>query len=295
MSATTYPFVHVDVFTERRFEGNALAVFPDARGLDEATMQRIARELNLSETVFVFAPKASGAVAALRMFTPGFEVPFAGHPTIGTAFVLNAAGRLPPGPCEFVFEEPVGPVRVRIEGGPRFMAWLTTPPVTLGGTVDDRDALADALGLRSDDLRPEIPAQVASAGNPFLYVALRDEAAVDRSSVDSRGLQRALAGADATGVYLFAMRDAGAYGRMFAPEAGITEDPATGSATGPLAAFMLEHGLVSERDGLQLTAEQGTAMGRRSILHILIGGSGPSRRIEVGGSAVHAIDATLRM
>ena len=100
------------MFTDRRFEGNPLAVFPDARGLDDADMQRIARELNLSETSFVFPPTQPDTVAALRMFTPGYEVPFAGHPTIGTAFALRSAGLLPPGPCDFAFEERVGRVPV---------------------------------------------------------------------------------------------------------------------------------------------------------------------------------------
>jgi trans-2,3-dihydro-3-hydroxyanthranilate isomerase len=289
--------VHVDVFTDRRFEGNPLAVFPDARGLDDDDMQRIARELNLSETSFVFPPTQPDTVAALRMFTPGYEVPFAGHPTIGTAFALRSAGRLPPGPCDFAFEERVGRVPVRLEAGDAFMAWLTTPPVRLLPPYEDRAAIAQAIGLPLANLRPDVPAQVATAGNPFLYVALTDEAAVDRASIDANALKAVLAKAGdssgVVGIYIFAARENGAYSRMFGPEAGIVEDPATGSATGPLAAYLLAHSLVTHRDGLRLIAEQGTAMGRRSILHILSSGTGTDRRIEIGGSAVHAIDATL--
>jgi trans-2,3-dihydro-3-hydroxyanthranilate isomerase len=297
VSDRSYPFVHVDVFTDRRFEGNPLAVFPDARGLDDADMQRIARELNLSETSFVFPPSQPDAVASLRMFTPGYEVPFAGHPTIGTAFVLQSAGRLPPGPCDFAFEEPIGRVPVRLEAGPTFMAWLTTPPVTLLPPYENRTALANALGLKEADIRSDVPAQVATAGNPFFYVALTDEAAVDRTNIDIKALKDVFRSTGDTqgvvGVYVFAVRSNGAYSRMFGPEAGIIEDPATGSATGPLAAYVLEHALIPERDGLRLIAEQGTAMGRRSLLHILITGTGTNRRIEVGGTAVHAIDAVL--
>jgi trans-2,3-dihydro-3-hydroxyanthranilate isomerase len=289
--------VHVDVFTDRRFEGNPLAVFPDARGLDDADMQRIARELNLSETSFVFPPTQPDTVAALRMFTPGYEVPFAGHPTIGTAFALRSAGRLPPGPCDFAFEERVGRVPVRLEAGDAFMAWLTTPPVRLLPPYEDRATLAKALGLAVADIRLDVPAQVATAGNPFFYVALTDEAAVDRTNIDINTLKDVFRktgdAGGVVGVYVFAVRENGAYSRMFGPEAGIVEDPATGSATGPLAAYLLTHDLVPERDGLRLIAEQGTAMGRRSILHILVTGTGSERRIEVGGSAVHAIDATL--
>lgn len=295
MATRSHPFHHVDVFTDTALEGNPLAVFPDAAGLDDVTMQRIARELNLSETSFVFPPASDEAAAALRIFTPFIEVPFAGHPTIGTAFVLRSTGAIPAEQRSFVLEERVGPVAVRIEPGDAFMAWLTTPPTSFGKRFDDRAAVATALGLDADDLRDGIPIQAVSAGNPFVYVALNDEAAVDRAGIDVRGMRVFSGGDRNTGVYVFATRDNGVYSRMFAPEAGVFEDPATGSATGPLAAFLLEYGLFPERDGLRLVCEQGTFMGRRSVLHVLITGTGPDRTIEVGGSAVHVIEAALRL
>jgi trans-2,3-dihydro-3-hydroxyanthranilate isomerase len=295
MATRSYAFHHVDVFTDTALEGNPLAVFPNAAGLDDATMQRVARELNLSETSFVF-PTASGeAAAALRIFTPFIEVPFAGHPTIGTAFVLRSTGAIPAEQRSFVLEERVGPVAVRVEPGDAFMAWLTTPRTSFGKRFDDREGVATALGLDTADLRDGVPIEAVSAGNPFVYVALNDEATVDRAGIDARGMRVFSGGEPNTGVYVFATRANGVYSRMFAPEAGVFEDPATGSATGPLAAFLLQYGLFPERDGLRLVCEQGRFMGRRSILHVLITGRGPDRKIEVGGSAVHVIEATLSL
>jgi trans-2,3-dihydro-3-hydroxyanthranilate isomerase len=289
-----YRFAHVDVFTTTPFEGNPLAVFPDAEGLDDATMQRIARELNLSETAFVFAPRGPHAVAALRIFTPAFEVPFAGHPTLGTAFVLWKSGMISREHLSFTFEEGVGPVAVRIEPGDEFMAWLTTPRVSFGERFADGAAVAAALGLAPQDLLDGVPVQVVTAGTPFVYVALRDRAAVDGASLDARAIRSVCGDHAASGIYVFALHGQGVHSRMFAPEFGIIEDPATGGATGPLAAFTFEHGLIVPRDGLRFVCEQGTAMGRRSILQVLVSGRGPDWKIEVGGSAVGVIDATLQ-
>jgi trans-2,3-dihydro-3-hydroxyanthranilate isomerase len=287
-----YTFHHVDVFTQTPFEGNPLAVFTDARGLDGATMQRIARELNLSESVFVLPPERLDSAATLRIFTPAAELPFAGHPTIGSAFVLHATGALL-GRTSFVLEEGVGPVPVSIDPGEPFIAWLVTPPVSFGDPFSDRALVAEALGLNAEDLRDDAPVRVATAGNPFVYVAVRSEDAVDRSSLDVRGAR--VFGGGANGVYVFAVRAGGVYSRMFAPEFGIIEDPATGSATGPLAAYLLEHGLVAGADPLELVSEQGTKMGRRSILRIRVTGTGAARRIEVGGSATALIEGVLRI
>lgn len=289
-----YHFHHVDVFTQTPFEGNPLAVFTDGRGLETATMQRIAREMNLSESTFVFPPTQPDSAALLRIFTPAAELAFAGHPTIGTAFVLHTLGRLPPGGKPFTFEEGVGPVPVRIDPGEPFSAWLRTPPVTFERPLSDRAGMAASLGLAESDLL-DVPIQVASAGNPFLYVALRDAELVDRSALDLRAYRAVAPDAVAVGVYVFALRGEGAYSRMFAPEQNIIEDPATGSATGPLAAYLLQHGLFAHRDGLELVAEQGTHMGRRSILRIRIGGTPDSPAIDVGGSAVALIEGTLRL
>lgn len=276
-------FYHVvDVFTERVLEGNALAVFPQGTEFADDVMQKIARELNLSETVFVLPSTRSDCAARLRIFTPFYELMFAGHPTVGTSFVLLAEGIVPPGTERFLLEEGVGPVPVRVESGARPLIWLTTPPIEYG-PVFDRDAAAEALGLAVNELL-DIPPQLVSAGNPFIFVALRNREAVDRAALDKTGMRKFntqhLA---ASGVFVFAPTTEGAYSRMFAPDHGIIEDPATGSATGPLAAYMLRHNLVSGADGRRFISEQGTKMGRRSILHVRLEGQNGEHAIEVGG------------
>jgi trans-2,3-dihydro-3-hydroxyanthranilate isomerase len=290
----TYAFVKVDVFTTVAFEGNPLAVFTDATGLETEQMQRIACELNLSETTFVFPPADPANTAKVRIFTPRSELPFAGHPTVGTAFVLRGesdAGAL-------VLEEGVGPVPVRVayadNGAVQF--WLTTPKITFGDVVEPKPVAA-ALGLKRNDLLVDVKPEVASAGPPFLFVALKNRDAVDRiEALDFRALRAAVPNVPATGVFVFARLEESdgepgdtyaVYARMFALENGIVEDPATGSATGPLVALMLRRGLLPRENGLRLVSEQGTKMGRRSLLHVLVhidGTNDPT--IEVGGSVV---------
>jgi trans-2,3-dihydro-3-hydroxyanthranilate isomerase len=288
----TYAYVTVDVFTTVPFEGNPLAVFPDAAGLETETMQRIACELNLSETTFVFPPADPKHAAKVRIFTPGSELNFAGHPTLGTAFVVRGNA------TELVLEENVGPVPVRVgtatDGAVQF--WLTTPPITFGERIDPAP-VAKALGLGPNDIRPDTPPEAAGAGGPtFLYVGLRNREAVDRIAFfDYRVLQAAFPNAPSE-IFVFATLEESdgepgdtyaVYSRMFAPAHGIAEDPATGSATGPLAAYMIRHGLLPLANGLRMVSEQGTKMGRRSLLHVLVHVDGTNDpRIEVGGSVV---------
>ncbi|HEV7178229.1 MAG TPA: PhzF family phenazine biosynthesis protein [Candidatus Baltobacteraceae bacterium] len=289
-----YDYHVVDVFTSVPLEGNALAVFPDARGLDAAIMQRIARELNLSETTFVF-PAEDGAAAKVRIFTPAREMEFAGHPTIGTAYVLRALGIVPPDSREFLLEENIGRVPVRVDSGDDPILWLKTPPISREG-VYDRAQCARALSLTEDDLLPGVPSELYTAGNPNIFVPLRTAAAVDAASVDSLALRELLSvRSTPTCIFPFAPTPQGAYSRMFAPELGIIEDPATGSATGPLAAFMMDHGLASRADGTRFISEQGTKMGRRSILHVLITGERGSGAIEVGGNTAPVAVARITL
>ena len=294
MPERSYPYVVVDVFTDVPFAGNPLAVFPDARGLSDDEMQMLARELNLSESAFVFPPRDSSSAAKLRLFTPGKEIPFAGHPTIGTSFVLVERGRA--GGASFVLEENVGPIAVRVErAADPFMAWLSTPPIRFEQTLD-AEAAARTLGLERGDLLDGAPPQVVSAGNPFFYVALRERAAVDRAELDVRAFQRLLPDPDVNGVFIFAPTEGGVYSRMVAPMSGVREDPATGSATGPLGAYLAEYGLIEARDGARFTSEQGVQMKRRSLLHGLLHyRNGTLQTVEVGGSAVHVIDATVAL
>ncbi len=292
--AQSYRYRVVDVFTDRPLEGNALAVFPDSSGIDDATMQRIAKELNLSETTFVFPSDRSDCAVGVRIFTPTRELPFAGHPTIGTAFVLIDEGLVDSGAGEFLLEEIVGPVAIRIENGERPLIWLRTPPITEGKTFEGRTC-AQVLGLDTDDLLPIAP-QMLSAGNPTLFIALKDRGAVDRAWLDSHGLSVLGEGeAEQMCVFVFSPTADGAYSRMFAPDYGIPEDPATGSSTGPLALFMMRHDLVSAADDTRFVSEQGCKMGRRSILHVHIFGERGADGIDVGGHVTPIADATMTL
>lgn len=290
--ASTYRYRVVDVFTEHPLEGNALAVFPNASGLDDATMQKIAKELNLSETTFVFPATRPDCAINIRIFTPAAEMIFAGHPTIGTCFVLLDEGTVPKTSERFSVEEKVGPVAIRVEPGERLMIWLKTPPINFERTYDRR-LCAEVLGLEISDLL-EIEPQLLNAGNPTLLIGLKDKETVDRAWLDSRG--QALLGQGPSGpmcIFVFAPTPDGAYSRMFAPEHGVVEDPATGSSTGPLAAYMLKHGLASGADGVRLISEQGVKMGRRSILHVSILGDQGVDGIEVGGYVTPIVEATM--
>lgn len=276
------PYRVVDVFTQRPLEGNPLAVFPDASKIDGATMQRIAQELNLAETTFILPPTRSDCVARVRIFTPRKEMAFAGHPTIGTGFVLLNQGVIAANVDNFLLEEAVGPVAVRVDASSRSMLWLTTPPIAVGRLYDPA-LCAKVLGLERGDLL-EIPPQRLSAGNPTAFVALRDKNAVDRAWLDPGGM-KLLQGPDSEPmcVFVFTPTEQGAYSRMFAPSYGIVEDPATGSSTGPLAAFMIRHGLIPSRNGTRFISEQGTKMGRRSLLHVHVRGESGADGIDVGG------------
>ena len=291
-----YRYLVVDVFTRNPLEGNALAVFPQASRMDDGLMQRIARELNLAETAFVFPATRKDCNVGVRIFTPTKEMVFAGHPTIGTAFVLLEEGIVPRQEEHFVLEEKVGPVPIRVELGEqgRPLIWLRTPSLEQG-RVYDRRVCAEALGLGVNDLIDVAP-QLVSAGNPTIFIPVRDKETVDRAFIDTRGL-RSIQDVDQEPacVFVFAPTGDGAYSRMFAPEYGIVEDPATGSSTGPLASFMMRHGLVSGAPGSRFISEQGTKMGRRSILYVHVMGQDGADGIEVGGYVTPLAEATMRL
>jgi trans-2,3-dihydro-3-hydroxyanthranilate isomerase len=294
-----YAFVQVDVFTDRLFGGNPLAVFLDGRGLTDGEMQSIAREMNLSETTFVLPPTRPDCVAGVRIFTPAREVPFAGHPTIGTTWVLANEGRLPGGRTA-ALEEGIGPVAVEIEGDPArpSFVWMRHRDATFGSPVRDRAAVAAALGLTEADLQPKAPIATGTTGSTFLYVPLRDRVSVDRAVLDVAAMRRAFGETALPGVFVFAAeRPAGAYARMFAPHtSGIPEDPATGSASGPLGAYLVQHGLVDPGDPVELVSAQGVTMGRPSRVHIrLRAGGGAVTDIRVGGGVVPVLEGHLRL
>ena len=283
----------VDVFTTEALEGNALAVFTDASQIDEAIMQKIAREMNLAETTFVLPPENPDCVARLRIFTPKKEMTFAGHPTIGTSFVLLDEGAIH-NHDSFCLEEKVGPVQIWVEHGERPMIWLRTPPIS-EGRIFDRSLCAQALGIDTDDLL-DVEPQLLNAGNPTLFVGLKNEVAVDRTWLDSHGMKILRAGeGEQFCVFVFSQTSEGVYSRMFAPEYGVPEDAATASSTGPLAAFMIKHGLLTGASNTRFISEQGTKMGRRSLLHVRIAGNKQGEGIYVGGHVTAIAEGRMRL
>lgn len=295
-SARYYQYRVVDVFTEEALQGNQLGVFPNSLGLDGETMQKIAKELNVAETVFFGPSTRPDCVANVRIFTPAREMPFAGHPTVGSSFVLRELGIVPKDVERFALEEKIGPVPVRVEtgNGGRPLIWLTTPPIRIEPPLDV-NACARAIGLEPSDLLGR-PPEIVGAGNPGVFIALKNKAAVDRAAIDLHGLRAIKRNpADSFFVFVFTPTQEGAYSRMFAPDHGVVEDPATGSATGPLAAYMMRHGLAPSADGTRFLSEQGTKMGRRSILHILIHGENGANGIEVGGYVTPIIEGVLTL
>lgn len=279
-----YDYVLLDVFTEHRLQGNPLAVFPDADGICDREMQAIAGELNLSETVFLLESRTAAARA--RIFTPRRELDFAGHPTVGSAAVIN---RNRPQSGRFTIDENVGPIEIEMtEEDGRELFWLTTPPIAFYETLESAFC-AKLLGVTPEDVAAT-PPQFVSAGSPFLFVQLASPEAVDRAAIQHAHLSDALGSVNSVGTFVFARKEPESrtsfdvYSRMFAPQTGIPEDPATGGATGPLAAYMLRYGLLP--NDARFTSEQGTKMGRRSILHVKISGDPGQPRIQVGGAAV---------
>jgi len=297
-----YRFVQVDVFSERAFAGNQLAVVFDAEDLSAGAMQEIAREMNLAETTFLLPSRRPKCAARVRIFTPAREMPFAGHPTIGTAWVLAAHGLAPAGADRFELDEEIGPVPVELEGdlrAPRFV-WMRHRDATFDAEVRDRDGVAAALGLKGDELLPGAPIESGSTGNAFLYVPLRDRATVDRVVVDARRLEEVAPATAQIGIFVVAPDPDPAarrvYTRMFAPAHGVAEDPATGSASGALGAYLVRHRLVRAEGETRIVSEQGTKMGRQSFVHVALKAhDGVASDLRVGGSVVPVIEGTLRV
>jgi len=297
-------FITADVFTNRPLEGNPLAVFPDARGLSDPLMQRIAREFNLSETVFVLPPDDPKNTRCLRIFTPKAELPFAGHPTVGAAYVLAALGEIPLTGAEtrIVFEERVGPVPVLIrseEGRPVFTQ-LTAAKLPEQGPIPPEAAeLAEMLSLAPEDVLSEgddYP-QGFSCGPPFLFIPLRSRDALRRARLRIDVWEEVLLGGWAREVYLFCrepeLPGSQIRARMFAAELGIGEDPATGAAVSALGGYL---GIrAPESDGtLAWTVEQGFEMGRPSLLHLEVDKQGGEiTAVRVGGSSVLVSEGTI--
>jgi trans-2,3-dihydro-3-hydroxyanthranilate isomerase len=270
----SFRYVIADVFTDTPLAGNGLAVFTDARELPDQQLQPLARELNLSETVFVYPAEGDGH-ARIRIFTPASELPFAGHPTLGTAFVLAAPLQLQ----EIKLETGVGVVPVRLErDGPRIVFGWMSQPVPTVEPFSETSNIFEALGVE----RSELPVELYDNGLRFVYVALGSEEDVAAVAPDLSRLGRFPA---VLGFNCFAGSGTRWKTRMFAPGGGVPEDPATGSAAGPLAVHLARHGKIEFGDEIQIS--QGAEIGRPSTLHARVEGSAEQvERVEVGGSAV---------
>ena len=304
MSAREYRFAQVDVFTDRVFGGNPLAVVLEATGLADGEMQAIAKEMNLSETTFLLPPTRAECALRVRIFTPARELQFAGHPTVGTAWVMATQGLVPGTASAFNLEEGIGPVPVTLEGDPRnpSFIWMRHGEPEFGPEMKNRAEIAEALNLTEGDLIAGAPIQTGSTGSRFMFVPLRDRATVDRAVLDVPKIIKALGDQPLVGIFVFAPDpDPGAgrvHSRMFAPHtSGIPEDPATGSATGPLGAYLVKQRLVKAGDGpVQIVSDQGVKMGRHSRLHIRgVACDGRLEEIEVGGGVVPVIEGRLRV
>jgi trans-2,3-dihydro-3-hydroxyanthranilate isomerase len=285
-------FATLDVFTTQRFAGNPLAVVLESEGLDTATMQRIAREFNLSETVFVFPPADPAHRAALRIFTPGVELPFAGHPTVGTAVLLHRLdGQAVAG--AMVLEEGIGnvPCRTRASSADAGHADFDVPRLpSHQPDALDLDAAAAALGLTAVDIDTAWPAELWSAGNPFTFVPLRSLEAIGRCQVDRPLFDRAFRAGGRPAAFVYCRETADArssfHARMFAPSMGVLEDPATGSAAAAFAGYLAKHGRYA--DGRhEVRIEQGYEMQRPSLMELTLDiHAGVLTGATIGGDAV---------
>ncbi len=267
----SYRYFLCDVFTDRRFGGNQLAVLPEAAGLSDQQMQQIAREFNFSESTFVL-PAEEGHTRRVRIFTPTTEVPFAGHPNVGTAFVLASMGAFGEigAPITVTFEEKAGlvPVAVRREPGKPIWCELTAPQTLSLGTTLSAESVAAAVSLAPDDIVTRAhPPQVASVGLPFVMVEVKDRAALARARANMNGVDALLAAGVTPDLYLYT-RSADEFdlrARMFAPLDGVPEDPATGSACCALAALLC-HDEEATDGSFRWRIAQGVEMGRPSVL-----------------------------
>jgi trans-2,3-dihydro-3-hydroxyanthranilate isomerase len=280
---TTFRYVLVDVFTDTPLAGNGLAVFTDARGIPEEMLQPLAREMNLSETVFTYKPAGDGH-ARIRIFTPTVEVPFAGHPTLGSAFVLGGPLQL----LEIKLETGSGVVPVQLEReGPRIVFGRMAQPLPTVEPYEDADELLSALGVEGS----ELPVDVYDNGLRHVYVTLASQEAVAALKPD---LSRLAELPDMLGVNTIAGSGSRWKTRMFAPSGGVSEDPATGSAAGPLALHLARHGRIEFGDEIEIS--QGAEIGRPSTLYARVEGSADEvEKVEVGGSAVIVARGEFRL
>ena len=297
-------YLHYDVFTDRKFEGNQLAVFPDARGLSSAQMQTITREMNFSESTFILPAEAEGTDVRMRIFTPGMELPMAGHPTIGSTFALAHEGRIAAGRDRWTFGLGVGPTLVELTWADRALsfAWMDQRPPDYRRPASARADIVRAAGVDPDEVDATgLPVEEISCGTQFMLIPVQTRAAVDAAEPDLAAMRKLTSAFPGNHVAVFVFStepvdpDVTAYSRMFAPGLGLAEDPATGGASGPLGSYLVKHGLVSREQRQNMVSLQGVAMGRPSRIHMRIteDANGQITRVQVGGKAVRVGDGTL--
>jgi trans-2,3-dihydro-3-hydroxyanthranilate isomerase len=280
----TFRYVLADVFTDTPLAGNALAVFTDAREIPEESLQRLARETNLSETVFVYPSTVDGAHAKIRIFTPGVEVPFAGHPTLGTAFVLGQPLQL----MEILLETGSGVVPVQLEReGARIVFGRMAQPIPTIAAFEDTALLFEALGVAGS----ELPVEVYDNGLQHLFVTLGSPAEVAALKPELGALSEL---GEVLGINTIAGSGTTWKTRMFVPAGSVAEDPATGSAAGPLALHLARHGRIPFGEEIEIS--QGVEIGRPSTLYARVDGSAERvEGVEVGGSAVIVARGEFRL
>jgi trans-2,3-dihydro-3-hydroxyanthranilate isomerase len=302
-----YRFFQVDVFTNRPFGGNPLAVFPEAEGLTSHEMQRIAQEMNLSETTFVLPPQAPGADFKVRIFTPA-ELPFAGHPVVGTHWVLAHLNRValsePLTTVHFELGVGVLPADLHVSDGHVERVVMTQDRPTFHDVLEDVAELADGLGLPSEAIiETGLPVQVVSTGVPQMMVPVRSLAevqALGASRLNIAALNRVCHTMATRCVHVFTFEteqpESTVHVRMFAPLLGVPEDPATGSANGALAAYLVHHrALPVTEPTTYIVCEQGAEMGRPSTLYGEVDlGGGEIRAVRLGGQVVPMAEGTIR-
>ncbi len=281
----------LDVFTDKKFGGNQLAVFPDAAKIPEDSLQKIARELNLSETVFLYPPTTEKGDFKMRIFTPGQEMPTAGHPTIGTAhLLLNELYKPLKNLDTLVLEQKIGPINVTFLKEEKHFGLITMqqPNPIFGKLMQNRELIAEMLSIEEEDLMPALPIQCISCGNDFMYIPVISLEVLSRIDIRVDLLKRNANKLETQALYIFTTAtqsdEVDTRGRMFAPELGIVEDPATGSASGPLGCYLVRHAL---SDGKMINCEQGVEMGRPSKIKVQIEHENEViTKVLVGGEAV---------
>lgn len=283
----------VDVFTDRPFGGNQLAVFTDADGVAPDIMQKIGNEFNLPEITFVLPPEDDQSDYRVRIFTPQRELPMAGHPTVGTAFVLHHLGMVE-APGQVTFGEGVGAIPVSLSNADdnTLQVKMTQPLPEFGAIYEDNQVIADMLALSQDDLLTDYPIQVVSTGVPFLYIPVKSLAAMREMTLQPHVWTRFKDQLGSSELFVFSPEtenaDATVHSRMFAPAFGIPEDPATGAASGPLGAYLVHYGLVKPENADRIVSEQGIEMGRPSTIHIEIDLTGTTiSGVRIGGQSVY--------